>query len=273
MRRLVLALTALIVTSPSEARAEDLLKYDVRIDVPVTLLATGGIVGSELWRKSQGVNECRWCGSNALDEAVRERWRWSDDHAANWASDIAGFGALPLAAAGTMAFAARREERLGEMLSNVLIVTESTMLAGNLSQTVKITVRRERPFVHALSQEDKARTAKPHDNNASFYSGHVSFAFALAVSSGTVATLRGYEAAPWVWGGGLAVAASVPYFRMAADRHYFTDGMAGAVVGSGVGFAVPYFFHRRRADETGPRMRIAFLPAPGGGRISAGMTW
>jgi membrane-associated phospholipid phosphatase len=133
------------------------------------------------------------------------------------------------------------------MIGNSLIVLESVALAGSLSQIVKFAAIRERPFVHALPPADKPLTDSPSDNNVSFYSSHSSFAFALAVSSGTIASMRGYRMAPVVWAAGLISAASVGYLRIAADKHYFTDVLVGATVGSAFGWAVPSLFHRGSA--------------------------
>ena len=54
---------------------------------------------------------------------------------------------------------------------------------------------------------NRPRTEAPEDNNLSFYSGHTNFSFALVVSSGTVATLRGYKGAGLIWAVGLPLAA------------------------------------------------------------------
>ena len=83
---------------------------------------------------------------------------------------------------------------------------------------------------------------------------HSTFAFALAVSGGTVASMRRYRLAPLVWGAGLTLAAASAYLRIAADRHYATDVTVGAVMGSLTGFAVPYLFHNPR--------RVMVAPAP-----------
>ncbi|HEY8146421.1 MAG TPA: phosphatase PAP2 family protein, partial [Kofleriaceae bacterium] len=69
-------------------------------------------------------------------------------------------------------------------------------------------------------------------------------AFSLAVAGGTVASIRGYKTAPVVWSIGLVSAAATGYFRMAADKHYATDVIAGAVTGGAIGFAVPWFLGR-----------------------------
>jgi membrane-associated phospholipid phosphatase len=104
----------------------------------------------------------------------------------------------------------------------------------------------------------------PADNNTSFPSGHVTLAFSVVTSSAEIANLRGYRHAPWIWRIGMPVAAFTAYLRVAADRHYLTDVLMGAGVGSGIGFAVPYFGHRRH-DARVPSVGVT--PAPRGGKM------
>ncbi len=66
-------------------------------------------------------------------------------------------------------------------------------------------------------------------------------------AAGTVSTLRGYPSAPWVWGGGAALAAGAGWLRMAGDAHWLTDVLVGAAVGTAVGVAVPRLLHPREA--------------------------
>ena len=64
-----------------------------------------------------------------------------------------------------------------------------------------------------------------------------------------------------MWVAGLVFASAGAYLRVAADRHYATDVITGAVVGSAIGLAVPYFGHRahgvRVAFQTEGRMGLA----------------
>ncbi len=59
----------------------------------------------------------------------------------------------------------------------------------------------------------------------------------------------------------MPLAVSVPYFRMAADRHYLTDVLVGAAVGTAVGIGVPLAFHGRVPAEVtlsvGPNSLVA----------------
>jgi membrane-associated phospholipid phosphatase len=145
------------------------------------------------------------------------------------------------------------------------LILESMVLAVDLNQLVKIGAGRERPFVHALPEAEKGMTEHPEDNNLSFYSGHTTFAFSLAVSAGTIASMRRYKLAPAVWAVGLTAATATGWLRIAADRHYFTDVLIGALAGGAVGFAVPWI-HR-----TQPRSTTMVAPVPMRGGV--GLAW
>jgi membrane-associated phospholipid phosphatase len=242
---------------------ENELAYSWTIDGAVTAGAVVVWGGSQLLASHLAASTCRWCNPGSLDSSVRDALRWNDTSAALLASNLDAFGFVPLASLGLLTLGAAHDDRLGEMSGNGLVIAEAVALSGALNQVVKFAAGRERPYVHALPPTQKALTGNPADNNTSFYSGHTSFAFSLAVASGTVASMRHYRLAWAVWAAGLAGAATVGYLRIAADRHYFTDVLAGAVVGSGIGFAVPYAFHRPRARDVAGHLTV--VPAPGGG--------
>lgn len=48
-----------------------------------------------------------------------------------------------------------------------------------------------------------------------------------------------------MWGLGLGAAVTAGWLRIAGDKHYFTDVLTGALVGSAIGFGMPYLLHRR----------------------------
>src|SRR5207249_2275303 len=98
------------------------------------------------------------------------------------------------------------------------------------------------------------------DNNLSFYSGHTSATATMAAAGGTIATLRGYRLAPLVWGTGAALSAFTGYLRIAADKHYLTDVLAGAAIGAAVGILVPLTFHGRRSED--PPRTLPTAPSP-----------
>ena len=153
---------------------------------------------------------------------------------------------------GLDALAARAEGAPRAGWVDALLISEATSIALAVNQTVKFIAGRERPFVHALPEAEKPFTEYPSSNNLSFYSAHSSFTFALAVSAGTVASMRRYRLAPAIWAVGLAMGTATAYLRIAADRHYVSDVATGAALGSLSGFAVPYLFHGPRPIAVAP---------------------
>ena len=99
------------------------------------------------------------------------------------------------------------------------------------------------------------------DPEGSFFSRHTSLAFASAVFLATThdAYYPDSEARPYVWAGSLLAAAAVGWMRYEAGEHFPTDIIAGAVVGSAVGYAVPRL---HRAGEK----RLILIPFRNGGR-------
>jgi membrane-associated phospholipid phosphatase len=209
---------------------------------------------------------------NGVDDAVRRGLRWSNPGVADAASYVVAFGLAPAAAYGLDALSASNDGAARYFWADALVITEATVLATDVNQLVKFIAGRERPFVHVLPPDQRAATSQPADNNLSFFSGHTTLAFALAASSGTVASMRGYRLAPVVWTVAMTIAAAAGYLRIAADRHYFTDVLAGSVAGAGIGFAVPFFFHGpRRAGE--PSVRLSTSPVVGGQTVTIKVLW
>lgn len=239
-----------------KAGAVEPLAHDLRIDIPVTAVVGIGWIGSEAAFKSAlAPAACRWCdrdtaGKDTLNgfDAASRSLRWSNTHTPDLLSNLGAFVLLPATVFGLDAIAAHRDRELEGWWLDALIITEAVATQAAMNQLVKFVVGRERPFVHVLTPEEKRATASPSDNNLSFYSGHSSLAFSLAVAAGTVAHLRGYRSEPLIWALGLPLAGSVAYLRIAADKHYATDVIVGSIVGAAFGFAVPRFFHRRAAS-------------------------
>jgi membrane-associated phospholipid phosphatase len=219
------------------------LSWNPPVDVTVTLGGAALWLTSRLTQGDIAPARCRVCGVDSLDAHVRTALVWKDPEVANIVSDLTAFVLTPVASVGLDAVAAGHDRSLGAIPEDMLLIGESVTLAADLTELTKIIVGRERPFVSVLPASEKPRTEIPSDNNASFFSGHASTAFALAASAGTISTLHGYRWAPLTWSIGGAIAVTTAYLRIAADKHWLTDVVVGAVVGVGIGFAVPYLFH------------------------------
>lgn len=263
MQRLLGMLVALVsmaslAARAQPARADDVheLRYDLRVDIPVTGVALALWLGSEWLKDDLARDTCRLCDPNRFDARAQDRLSWSNSEPAGRASNWLGFGILPLGTAlgmGAMAIHGRSPDAFW---IDTLLIAEAAFLTADLNQIVKLAVSRERPFVNALDDTEKRDTRRPADNNLSFFSAHSSVAFSMVVAAGTVASLRGYRAAPWVWAMGLPLAGFTGYLRIASDRHYLSDVLTGAVLGSALGFLIPFFLHPR-VDSKGPELSLS----------------
>jgi membrane-associated phospholipid phosphatase len=214
-------------------------------DGVITASAAAAWGGLSLLAPQLAPDHCRWCdrdaqGRDALNglDRLGTGAVWTDRRAAALSSDLL-VGALPLgvfAAEWALAAPAGTRGQLGE---DLLIVAEAGAIQGVLNAGVKYLVARERPSVHLGQREGPPSL----DDDVSFYSGHTSTAFALVAAAAEVASLRGYPHAGWIWALGLPLAAGVGYLRIAAGKHYLSDVLVGAAVGTLVGAGIPLLLH------------------------------
>jgi membrane-associated phospholipid phosphatase len=260
---------AALLLFPTAAQAEVRdLRFSAAGDGAATLVLGAGWIGSELAKSHLAPDHCRWCDPPGFDQDVRDRWKWSDPAKADTYSNVADFAVLPAMVFGADAILASREGALRKSPEDALMIAEAAVAASAIDQVVKFSVGRERPFVHALPDSGKGSTAQPSDNDVSFYSGHTSLAFALVASSATVGQMRGYRDAWVIWPAGIAAASAIGYLRIAADKHYLSDVVTGAVMGTAAGVAIPLLVHGRAGsgpavalspERNGPKITIAFV--------------
>jgi hypothetical protein len=253
MRLAVLcALLCALLGWSAPARAERPFSVELAGELPVT--AAGGALWlmSEVLKPKLAPSDCRLCARNALDGALQDALRWPEVRPARRLSDALLFGLVPGFAFGSVYGLGRAEGDRQSANQNLLALSEVLVGAGLLTQLTKYTVGRERPFLRTQREHGERVTHGP-DDNLSFFSGHTSLTFALAVGAGSIASFRGYQRAPWIWGVGVPLAALTGYLRIAADRHYFTDVLTGALVGSAVGVLIPWLHHHYARGEGSTR--------------------
>ncbi len=147
-------------------------------------------------------------------------------------------------------------------LELILIHAEVIAVTLALQTTANIIASRERPYGQTCggpSADDLPEESffcNSPDRFYSFFSGHTSQSFASAAvvcSAHMNMPLLGggeVEAVPCVTG--FAFAAATGLLRMMGDQHYATDVITGALVGTAVGFLLPWalhFAHERREGE------------------------
>ncbi len=256
---------------PLSPRVE--LRHDLRVDIPVTAGLAVVTVGFRLIRDDLEPSYCRICDgdapgeTNAVDDWFRRALRRPDPWPANLTSYILAFGAAPISGIAMSAIAAVADRRGDGYLVDILAIAEGGFSAMMTTQVLEAITLRERPYVHAMTDEGErqaeiAKTGAFH----SFPAGHVVEAFGVATAAGVVASMRGYRLAPLVWASGMLIGAATAYTRIASDRHYFTDTLAGAAIGTVVGGGVPLLFHRPVSTPSktygGVLDRVRFVATP-----------
>ena len=202
---------------------------------------------------------CRWCATDSIDASVRDALVWRNPDRADTLSLFTGIVAPSIVPTAMVFFDGWHEESFADGIDDGLAIGEAAIAAGLVTQTVKFSAGRQRPYAHYRPSRLSSRPAPPSANdNDSFFSGHTSYSFAIAVASGEVASDRHYALAPEVWGVGLTLAATTGYLRIAADRHYLSDVVVGAAVGSALGWYVPKWLHDHG------RIGTRIVPAPSG---------
>lgn len=246
---LVLAITA---AGPAAARSDDL-----SVDVPVTAAVTGAAAATygvlDLAGDRLTPSTCRWCEPPGLDRNARLHLRWDDTQRADTLSNVLLVAVPTSLLVADWALAGRDLRRSGE---DLLVVMESIAVTGVATTALKYGTARRRPEAWASG----VRTSHGDDN--SFVSGHASATFAGAAAFGTVARLRGYEGWPFVYAAGFAGATAVSYFRVAADRHWVTDVVAGAGLGTAIGVSLPLLLHRRGHEARDGSTTLMVTPMP-----------
>lgn len=135
-----------------------------------------------------------------------------------------------------------------------------------LNGLVKLAVRRPRPYTYGIAEADDRDAG---DRNVSFYSGHSSTAFAAALAG----SLLFAESAPdrvsklAVWFSQLAFASAAANLRVRAGKHYYSDVVVGALIGTGMGALVPALHGGHYAPEPSE-----YLAAGGGLLLGVGIS-
>ena len=216
---------------------------------------------------------------------------WSP--AAAGASDVLLYAsfALPFVLQGIddIAWARNRQAPGAWFWTDAVLLVETIAFAGALTNLVKWTFNRYRPYMYIPYDRPEAyagilqgRTSdraafeealEDPDSALSFWSGHTSLAFAAMFATATLLTYKHLDDHPAplfaAWGGALAMGITVGALRVRAGKHFPSDVLVGAVIGAAVGIVVPSL-HRNRRDS-----QIVVTPYGGsdGGGLAMTARW
>ena len=239
--------------------------------------ATAGAIGGLLLMRQWVLDEPSvgpqsfdrtWAGSSFDESATRyssEAWRaWTDRMLVGiWASALA-----------TAVLPASQGD--GERWWRLVSLAEAGLLTLGTTQILKLAVGRHRPYTYNASLSDERIAylvgTDSADARASFPSGHASLAFAGATFSASMLTTTQdwptYGDAA-IWALTMAAATSVAIGRVRAGKHFSTDVIVGAVLGTALGLLAPACHEigeglcNLKSAESGPALfDISLLSVP-----------
>jgi len=205
-----------------------------------------------------------WSAETALDRWARSTLRAEEERTrkriSNYSDLAIGTSVLLPYIVDMGIFAMSNREY--DMVERIALINLEALLANmTLTSLTKGLVGRERPEVPDCIREHGSGHCLNREANRSFVSGHSSFAFmsaglmCLHHSQLGLAGSPGADAA--ICGGALALALVTGTLRIAADKHYLTDVLAGAVVGLGTGYLLPSLLFSTQAVVSPLRMEGA----------------
>ena len=139
---------------------------------------------------------------------------------------------------------------------DIAVALESVTAATFVSSTLKFAVRRPRPHSYQPGAQSAA-------GQLSFPSGHTTSAVAGLAAFGSSFVLR-HPASVWrypVVSGLVVVGGLTAYGRVASGWHFYSDVLAGAVLGGVMGACVPLLY--KRSD-----FAMTVLPTPSGNTMA-----
>lgn len=209
-------------------------------------VATGavGIGLSEVFKGSIAPEQPRWLTPPAIDAATRDSLKWSNTRTAAVLSDIMLFGVMPAAAFASPLATNHEYGRAA------LTIGEAAVLTGVLTQVAKFSVARARPYAYYGNDYSHP------DSRLSFFSGHTSYSFAMALSSAMLLAESYPNQSGTIYSAAFALAILPAYLRIAADKHYLTDVLVGAIVGAGIAYGITRMQLQTNSVQYGDERRL-----------------
>jgi membrane-associated phospholipid phosphatase len=234
------------VAAPSRAGDAELSRVSP-VTLGLELVGATALYGSSLLLPAP--TSCRWCDPPFFDEALAGELPAANRRTASSLSDALSSAVIPAAGVSMLLIPPLTSTApTRHALENISIGLEAGLLSMTLTQLTKKIVARKRPAFYYERGADSEYGASPKEGNVSFFSGHTSTAFAIVGAVATISFQRGYRSAPYVAAVGCGLALSSALLRIAADVHWPSDVLTGALVGTGVGVLVPLLLHPRASE-------------------------
>jgi len=182
---------------------------------------------------------------NRCDRSATTRW----SPGADTASDILAYSSMAAPAALLLTDHGSREP-----WTLTLMYAETLLLNSGMVFFLKSLVSRTRPYAYNDDPRIPLEEKYTRFARRSFPSGHTANAFTAATFLSVVhqRLYPGSSANAWVWAGSLTVASATGILRYAAGKHFPSDILVGAAIGTLTGWLVPELHEvdPTRAEDT-----------------------
>lgn len=155
---------------------------------------------------------------------------------ADLASDVLSVFAITPLAIGVVSYF-KDDIKGSEFGALTLMLLQTMAIQSGLNLMVRSTQLWPRPYIFSENGGDARFKGEAY---GSFYSGHASAAFSVAVLTSTwfQNTYSSSKYIPYLWATSLSLATTVSVLRVVAGKHYPTDVIAGALMGTLVSISV-----------------------------------
>ena len=227
----------------SFSQNESHYKINLKLDIPLTTVGLSNIIAAH-YLESNGLTlvELDTLDRNKLWKLDRKVTNYHSPNALK-ISDI-GQGvvfALPLT---LLALKPVRKN----ILPHLLMMQEVFILTTGITYMAKVLVKRPRPYAYNSASNIEERS-NPKARN-SFPSGRTSFT--SAYSFFTASLIQEYSENKTVktvaWVGAFTLPAAMAYLRVTSGQHFYTDVLAGYVLGGAIGWLIPEI-HKKKNEN------------------------
>lgn len=139
---------------------------------------------------------------------------------------------ITFAATGLLALYSVSQRQTAERNTAGLLMTQNLWMTWNITQTTKMLARRARPYA-----SESGFSVGKKDDAYSFFSGHTSLTACMAASHYFYdRSLAIKDRRPGITLGLTALSIGTGILRIKAGKHFPTDVLAGAILGTGVAY-------------------------------------
>lgn len=217
------------------------------------LLSAGALTTAYgLWQNSR-LQPLSLTELNALEPGAVNNF---DSHVlGNWStrshtfSDAGLYSSFVMASGAALYYTFNSKRKLGRLITFAVIGVEANLLVLGIAESFKNTVKRNRPYIYNENVPLEERLSA--DGRRSFFSGHMAFTTCNAFLMN--AFIQDYSQNQYLKIASSITSVALPAFvgfhRINGGKHFYTDVIAGFMVGGIAGVSMPTIHKKKILKE------------------------